>query len=239
MNDFDYNLIKKYVPKEEQEQAIIKLKSGYPIQYIIGNVDFYNSLIEVNENVLIPRFETEYLVERTLKLMKEDNFIQPNILDIGSGSGAIAIALKKAYACQMDAIDISKDAIALAQKNALNNGVDVNFEQMRIEDFNPPKKYDIVISNPPYIPFDGDVDEKTKYEPKIALYAPEDGLYFYRIILEKAQIFLNKHNLMAFEIGFDQASRVKQLILNYFPNAKVICENDLNGYNRYVYAINE
>ncbi len=239
MNDFDYNLIKKYVPKNKQEQAIIKLQSGYPIQYIIGNVDFYNSIIEVNEDVLIPRFETEYLVEKTLKLIQKYNFHCPNILDIGTGSGAIAIALKKACECQMDAIDISHKAIALAQKNALNNKVDINFIHNSIEDFNSLKKYDVIISNPPYIPFNGYVDEKTKYEPNIALFAKEDGLYFYRIILEKVKEMLNKRSLIAFEIGFDQASQVKQLVLKNFPHAEVICENDLNGYNRYVYVINE
>ena len=101
----DIQLIKKYLPEDKWDESIKKLNEGYPVQYIIGNVEFYNCLINVNENVLIPRFETEYLVQDVIKLFKEHQILQPDILDIGTGSGAIAIALKKNYPCFVSAID--------------------------------------------------------------------------------------------------------------------------------------
>ena len=131
----DINLIKKYLPEDKWEDAINKLKTGYPVQYLIGNVEFYNTIIDVNKDVLIPRFETEYLVSDLIKLIKETNIINPDILDIGTGSGAIAIALKKNYPSFVTAIDKSTKAIDLAKKNSKKNKTNIMFLTTPIEDY--------------------------------------------------------------------------------------------------------
>ena len=236
----DINLIKKYLPEDQWEESILKLNEGYPVQYIIGNVDFYNCLINVNENVLIPRFETEYLVQDLINIMKEANILQPDILDIGTGSGAIAIALKKNYPCFVSAIDISKKAIELAKDNAKQNHTNIMFLNESIEDFESNIQYDVIVSNPPYVMSGEYVDEKTKYEPQNAIFAlNDDPLYFYRIILEKSKKLLKKPGVIAFEIGNAQKDSLRELAKEYYPNAKNIQKKDLNNLDRYLYIINE
>lgn len=235
----DKQLIEKYVSKEKQDDAFLLLNKGYPVQYIIGNVDFYGINIEVNEDVLIPRFETEYLVDDLIKITKELHFENPNILEVGTGSGCISIALKKNINCTMEAIDISNEAIKIAKRNALNNHVDINFVNEAIENYSSNQKFDILVSNPPYVDYNSPVDEKIKYEPQIAIYADDRGLYFYKVILEKTKNFLNKKNIIAFEIGYNQADEIESIVKKYYPNSQIIKKNDLNGYNRYIYIINE
>ena len=237
LNDID--LIKKYVKKELQEDAIKKLESGYPVQYIIGNVDFYDCIIDVNESVLIPRFETEYLVQKTINLIKNKGFIKPKILDIGTGSGCIAIALKKNIDCDITAIDISNDAINLANKNALKNNVDINFLCTDFDSYEPDEKFDIIISNPPYVPFNSVVDEKTKYEPQNAIFAKDNGLYFYKTILKKSKKILKQKNIIAFEIGDKQGKKITELSQGYYPKSTINYSMDYNGHDRYLFIINE
>lgn len=240
MNKFDEELIAKYVPYSEQEEAYKKLESGYPVQYIIGNVDFCGHIISVNENVLIPRFETEYLVEHLLFYIQRYNMEEPYILDIGTGSGCISIALKsRIYDAKIDAIDISKEALALAKQNAIDNEVEIDFILKDIKDYTHKEKYDVIVSNPPYVAFDEEVDSKTKYEPKNAIFAKEKGLYFYNIILSKAKNLLNKKGIIAFEIGKDQASAIKEKAKGIYPDSNIIILKDLNGFDRYVFIINE
>ena len=167
MNDIE--LIKKYVAIAKQEEALKLLENGYPVQYIIGNVDFYGNIINVNENVLIPRFETEYLVDKTIKYINKLNNKELDILEIGTGSGCISIALKKSLKSDIDAIDISAKAIEVAKTNAINNNVKINFLECDIHKFKSNKKYDLIISNPPYVPYNSIVDEKIKYEPQNAI----------------------------------------------------------------------
>lgn len=239
MEDNDIKLIKKYISKEEQNDAINKLALGYPIQYIIGNVDFYDTLIKVNEDVLIPRFETEYLVDKTLKYLTILNINNPNILDIGTGSGCIAIALKKHLNCEIDAIDINDKAILLARENANINNVNINFTTKDIHKFNTNKKYDLIISNPPYVPFNSEVDEKIKYEPQNAIYAKDNGLYYYNLIMQKIKNNLNTNYLIAFEIGDKESQDIINIIKKYLPNAYVLLEKDYNNYDRYIFISNK
>ncbi len=234
----DEELIKKYIPKEKQTEALKKLKSGYPVQYIIGNVEFYDTLIKVNEDVLIPRFETEYLVDKTIKYLSYLNINNPNILDIGTGSGCIAIALKKHLNCEIDAIDISASAISLAKENAAINNVNINFTTKDIHEFNTNKKYDLVISNPPYVPFNSNVDEKIKYEPQNAIYAKDNGLYFYDLILQKIKDNLNTNYLIAFEIGDKEGQEIINIIKKNLPNSYALLETDYNNYERYIFISN-
>lgn len=239
MNNFDEELIKKYVPFSNQEEALVRLKKGYPVQYLIGNVEFYGNIIKVNENVLIPRFETEYLVDDLLKIIKTKSSACTKILDVGTGSGCIAIALKKSIDCNVTAIDISAAALDVAKENALVNDTKIEFICCPIEEFEVAEKYDVIVSNPPYVPFDSNVDEKIKYEPQNAIYAKDNGLYFYKIILKKCEKLLKPHGVIAFEIGDNQAGLIKNIAKDIFPKAEIIAKKDLNNYDRYIYIINE
>jgi release factor glutamine methyltransferase len=239
VNNFDKDLIKKYIPEDKWEEAFKKLEEGYPVQYLIGNVEFYGTIIDVNENVLIPRFETEYLVDDLINLIKEYNFSNPKILDIGTGSGCISIALKKNIKCSIMGIDKSNSAIEVAKHNALKNKLDITFENISIEEYASKKKYDIIVSNPPYVRFDEEVDPKTKYEPQEALFAGDNGLYFYKLIINKSKELLNKKSIIAFEIGNGQASDIILLVKKVYPEANIISKKDLNGFERYIYIINE
>ncbi|MGN1379343.1 MAG: peptide chain release factor N(5)-glutamine methyltransferase [Bacilli bacterium] len=239
MDNFDIDLIKKYIPEKKQKKALKKLKKGYPVQYLIGNVDFLGIEIDVNKNVLIPRFETEGLVDKLTKLIKQFNFNNPNILDIGTGSGCISIYLKKNIECNLTAIDISKKAINLAKNNALKTNVTINYINISIEKFISNVKYDIIVSNPPYVSYFESVDKKTKFEPQVAIFSKNNGLYFYEIILQKSINLLNKKNIIAFEIGQNQGESIKTIALKYYPKSIIKIEKDLTSKDRYVFIINE
>lgn len=235
----DKELIRKYVPLNKQKKAFIKLNKGYPVQYIIGNVEFCDALINVNKNVLIPRFETEMLVEKSIKYLKKMFKHQINIIDLGTGSGCIAIALKKALNANVFAIDISRKALKLARRNAKNNHVKVNFKKGDIGK-KPKGKFDCIISNPPYIAYDGFVSYKVKkYEPHIALYALEAGLYFYKIILAYSKDILNRQFLIAFEIDDSLKERLENLLKKEYPKYKYIFEKDLSNLYRYLFIYSE
>ena len=235
----DEELIKKYIESDKQEPALKKLRSGYPVQYIIGNVDFYNAIINVNKDVLIPRFETEYLVEKTIKYLEKINILNPKILEIGTGSGCISIALKKNINCDITAIDISNKAIKVALENAKLNNVNINFINEDIHNFKTNILYDVLISNPPYVPINSEIDEKIKYEPQEAIYAPENGIYFYHIILKKLHNNLNKKYLIAFEIGDHEGIEISNLVKDYLPNSYILIEKDYNNFERYLFISSE
>ena len=229
----DLELLKnKY--KNNFDEIIKKIESGYPVQYSIGNVEFYNSIIKVNENVLIPRFETEVLVDKTINYAKKIFNKKIKIIDLGTGSGCIAIALAKELDANVDALDISESALEVARDNAKKNNVEINFINQNMED-SLDNNYDIIISNPPYIPNDGFVEKIVKEnEPNIALFAPNKGLYFYEEILKKHLNNLNKPGLIAFEIGDNQEEDLK-IILNNHNNIRYSFENDLQGLTRYLF----
>lgn len=237
MNDLE--LIKKYVPNNLVNEAIKKLNEGIPVQYIIGNVYFYNSVILVNENVLIPRFETEYLIEKTINYLKKINKNNYNILEVGTGSGCISIALKKELSCNILAIDINEEAIILAKENAIKNDTVINFKIEDIHNYKDNNKYDLIISNPPYVPYNSEVDKKIKYEPQNAIYAKDNGVYFYKIILEKVKNNLNNDYLIAFEIGDKEGILIKDIVNSILPNAYVKIEKDYNNYERYIFITNK
>lgn len=226
--------------KETYQQGIKQLQEGKPIQYIIGNVDFYGNIINVNENVLIPRFETELLVEKTIKYINQHfKNKKLNIIDLGTGSGCIAIALKKILmSLEVDALDISKEAIELAKKNAHQNKVSINFIEGNMED--PlSKKYDVIISNPPYIDYGEEIMDIVKNnEPHIALYAKEKGIYYYHKIIKNLKNNLPNNYLIAFEIGHTQAKKIEELAIKYLDNPKIIIEKDYSGKDRFIFIIN-
>ena len=234
MTDIEY--LKKYY-KGNIDEAIERLNNGEPVQYIVGNVDFYNSNFIVNKNVLIPRFETEELVLNTINFIKE-YFNKPKVLDIGTGSGAIAISIKKEIDSIVYATDISKEALEVAKENAKRNKVDINFINTNLYD-GINEKFDVIVSNPPYIRYDEEIDEVVKNnEPHIALYADNNGLYYYEEILKNIKNILNDKYLIAFEIGKDQAEDINKLKDKYLPDSSILLKKDLEGRDRMIFIYN-
>ncbi len=235
--DYDHELTKEEL--EELESQIKRVIDGEPIQYVIGNVDFYGNIINVDKNVLIPRFETETLVEKTYNYIKKYFKGKINILDLCTGSGCIAITLKKLTNGSIDASDISSSALKVAIANAKNNNVDINFIESNILD-NIDKKYDVIISNPPYIAYDEKIMDIVKdNEPNIALYAPDNGLFFYKEIIKNCRKNLKDKYIIAFEIGYTQGNFLKEYARKSFEDAKILVEKDLSGKDRYLFIINE
>lgn len=234
MTDIEY--LKKYLDPSKLEEGIKQLEQGIPVQYIVGNVDFYGSFIEVNPNVLIPRFETEELVEKTISYIQE-YFDKPiDILEIGTGSGCISIALfKNLKQVTIDAADISKEALEVAIKNAKNNQATIHFFESDLFS-NVSKTYDVLISNPPYISYQEEImDLVKKNEPHLALYADHDGLYCYEEMMKHASSYLNKKAMIAFEIGHKQGKALKDLAETYFPDSFYKVEKDLQGRDRFFF----
>lgn len=213
------------------------LKQGYPIQYLIGYVNFYGNKINVNENVLIPRYETEGLVEKTINYLKSKRE-NSTILDIGTGSGAISIALKKEItSLKVTGCDISIKALEVAEDNAKNNHVDIDFIKSDIFS-NIKSKFDVIISNPPYISENESIEEIVKkYEPNIALFAKNNGLYFYEEIIKEASKYLNNGGLICFEIGSTQAEDIILIAKKYLTNYDISIGKDLSNKNRYAYIL--
>ena len=226
----DWEILTKKYPNTEE---LLEKLTTYPPQYLIGNVEFYGKTIKVDERVLIPRFETENLVDKTIKYAKKLFNKKIDIIDLGTGSGCIAIALKTNLYSNVTAIDISKEALTLAKENARLNNADITFINKSMTD-SLEKTYDIIISNPPYIPYDGFVEEKVKNtEPNIALFADSDGLYFYKQILTKHLSNLNTPGLIAFEIGDNQKEKLETIVTNL--NLQYHFEEDLQGLPRYLF----
>ncbi|ALC86556.1 SAM-dependent methyltransferase [Bacillus sp. FJAT-22090] len=220
--------------------------TGRPFQYIIGQETFYGRDFIVNENVLIPRPETEELIEdvkkRALKLFGTNKVIQ--VADIGTGSGAIAISIKKEMPNTIvTATDISTEALRVAMKNAQRLDAEVQFEQGDLLAPIANQKWDIILSNPPYIgqqEAESLSDTVIEYEPHLALFAEEDGLQLYRKMAEQLPTMMNIPSLIGFEIGYEQGTAVQKMLQKAFPNAAVEVVKDINKKNRFVFCtINE
>ena len=235
MTDIEY--LEKYYNGDIKD-GIKRLKDGEPVQYIVGNVDFYGYSFIVNKNVLIPRFETEQLVEQTIFYINKLFNNKIDIVDLGTGSGCIAITLKKEMNCNMTAVDISTSALLVAIENAIKNNALIDFiEGDMLNPLN--KKYDVIISNPPYISYDEEIMDIVKNnEPHTALYADNNGLYFYEEILKHVSKYLKDKYLVAFEIGQTQANEIKELAKVYLYNPKIIIKKDLQGLDRFIFIMN-
>jgi len=211
------------------------LHENKPIQYLIGTSCFYGYDFIVNENVLIPRFETEELVENILyKYDEHFGGRKVEVCDLATGSGCIAITLAKEEPnMHVVATDISKEALEVAKRN--NEKFDANVKFLQGDMLTPlkGKKFDIFVSNPPYIPENEDVDSLVKdNEPNLALFGGDDGMKFYRIILQGLRPLLNKKALVAFEHGYDKKEEMLALCKKYFPECKAECIKDLEGKDR-------
>lgn len=206
-----------------------------PLQYIIGDTQFLDLNINVNSNVLIPRPETESLIEKVIETEKDSNK-KLKILDIGTGSGCIAIALAKYYKnSEVIAADISESAIKTAKENAENAGINnIQFFQFDILQKKPKSKFDIIVSNPPYIS-ENDYNKLEKelfYEPKNALSDGGDGFAFYRRYAEIFESILNENAKFFLEIGFGQYEKIYEIFS--VTKLQISVSKDLNGVERIV-----
>lgn len=216
---------------ERIEDLVSQRIKGRPLWYCIGDTNFYGYTIKVDERVLIPRPETEILCEQAIKCV----FDGAEVLDLCTGSGAIAITVNKETGAKVVAVDISSDAILLAQENAKENQAQVEFIQSDMFSNLTDRKFDLIISNPPYIR-SSDIlnlqDEVKNYEPILALDGGEDGLDFYRIIVNNVLNYLNKNGIVLLECGYDQAKDVAEL----FNGFDVEIIKDYSGIERIVKA---
>jgi protein-(glutamine-N5) methyltransferase, release factor-specific len=239
--DANQYLLNQSMPLGEEEEkkvnsyfeAIQKRSEKIPLQYITGEQNFCGLDFYVNENVLIPRLDTEVLVEKILEYEEPGQ----RVMDMCTGSGCIAITLQKLGGFQVMAVDISEEALTLARKNAQRNQAQVTFFQSNMfEQLSNTSKVDVIVSNPPYIEskvVDELDDEVKKYEPRLALDGMEDGLHFYRILAREGKRFLNEGGRLYVEIGFDQAEAVKELFgAQGFLDIQVY--KDLAGLDRVV-----
>ncbi|MBO0474449.1 peptide chain release factor N(5)-glutamine methyltransferase [Enterococcus ureasiticus] len=230
--------LKEEITSEDEQQInedLEKLVQNYPPQYLLGYSDFYGHRFMVNEHTLIPRPETEELVDRCLK---ENPNKQMTVVDVGTGTGAIAISLKLDRPnWQVTAIDISEEALQVAKKNAEQLNAEVCFSHGDALKPMKEQKIDILISNPPYISNrEWDLmDESVRtFEPKTALFAENEGLAIYQRLAEEAKELLNPDGKIYLEIGFQQGEAVKQLFQQTFPQKQVQVAQDLSGNDRMV-----
>ena len=232
---FNKKKISKY--KVNKINRILEKSKTYPIQYIAGNVDFYGYNYIVNKNVLIPRFETEELVSETINYINKMNK-NVKIIDIGTGSGCIGITLKRELKnAKVTLVDISKKALNVARKN--KKSLDIKLLKSNLfEKLNG--KYDLIISNPPYISYNEEIMDIVKNnEPNIALFADNEGLYYYEEILKTCKDYLNDEYLIAFEIGATQKDKIIAIVNKYLPNSNIISKKDMQGRDRMIFIMNK
>ncbi|MBQ2639660.1 MAG: peptide chain release factor N(5)-glutamine methyltransferase [Bacilli bacterium] len=233
------NHLDEYVDEDKVKlfkEEMKSLKEGKPIQYVLGHVNFFGNKFYVNKNVLIPRFETEELVEKTIEYINK-YFNRPiDIIDLGCGSGVIGLTLEKKVSTKsVDLIDISKEALEVTKENIKNlkskaNTIESNFFE------NVDKKYDLIISNPPYIKTNEEIEVIVKEnEPHLALYAGVDGLDCYKKIIENIKPHMKDRCIIAFEIGCDQTEDIKKLINKYLDDVRIEVKKDLSNRDRMIF----
>jgi release factor glutamine methyltransferase len=216
------------------------LEKNMPVQQIIGYVYFYGYKFKVTNQALIPRFETEELVANVL--IQYDEYFAPkkvDMIDVGTGSGCLAIALaKEEPRFNVLATDISAEALSLAKENAELIGADIEFIQGDMIKPVMDRKFDILVSNPPYIPTDEDVDDIIiNHEPHIALFGGEDGLKFIREIIQDSKHILKEKAIIAFEHAYNKAEAIQALAKEAYPNAKVFTLKDMQQLDRMTFII--
>lgn len=220
---------------DKYKKMVFARKNNYPLQYIIGNVNFYGYEFNVRKNVLIPRFETEQLVYHVSEFIKKNFDKTIKIIDLGCGSGVIGITLKKLFdAVNVTCLDISDDALILTKENADKLKADIEVIKGDMLENNA-DKYDVIVSNPPYIRTDEEIESIVRdNEPHLALYGGNDGLDYYDKILRKAKSCLNDKFLIAFEMGSDQKDDIISLVNKYLSDVKIEVYKDLSERDRVV-----
>ena len=233
------NNLSEQLSKDKQDKyfSLIEkhIKEDVPLSHLVGFEYFYDRKYKVTKDVLSPRMETEELIYKVIEYVKATNKNNLKILDLCTGSGIIAITLKKELEnifLEIVASDISDAALKVAKENAIMNEAEVKFIQSDIfENIN--EKFDIIVSNPPYIAYNDKItmeDNVLNYDPHLALFAEEDGMYFYREIVENAKEYLEEDGLVFFEIGYDQREKILKLANENGFKAEVY--KDINGRDR-------
>ena len=237
------NDLKQLDCKQEKEYflKIKKILENNPIEYITNKKEFMNLELYVNQDVLIPRQDTEILVEEVINILQNINAENIQILDMCTGSGAIAIALaKNVEKCIVDAVDISSGALEVVRKNVVKNQVEDKINIINSDLFSkvPNKKYNLIVSNPPYIERNviENLDKQVQKEPIIALDGGEDGLDFYKKIINEASSYLESNGYLCFEIGYNQKNEVQNLLSNSGKYQDIYCKKDLCGNDRVIIA---
>ena len=238
MHEFNENLALELTEEDEQKyfQLINKhIKDDTPLSHLVGFEYFYDRKFKVTSDVLSPRLETEELVYKVINYIRKNNLTNIKILDLCTGSGIIGITLKKEleeFDVKILASDISSRALTVAKENASSLEADISFVESDLFS-NIQDKFDIIVSNPPYIAND---DKKTikenvlNYDPHLALFADEEGMYFYRNIIEKSRSYLNEKGIMFFEIGYDQKEKI--ITLGENNKFETVIYKDINGRDR-------
>jgi len=238
MREFNENLALELTEEDEQKyfQLINKhIKDDTPLSHLVGFEYFYDRKFKVTSDVLSPRLETEELVYKVINYIRKNNLTNIKILDLCTGSGIIGITLKKEleeFDVKILASDISSRALTVAKENASSLEADISFVESDLFS-NIQDKFDIIVSNPPYIAND---DKKTikenvlNYDPHLALFADEEGMYFYRNIIEKSRPYLNEKGIMFFEIGYDQKEKI--ITLGENNKFETVIYKDINGRDR-------
>ena len=218
------------------KKEVLALEEGNPLQYVLGYVNFYGNKFLVDERCLIPRFETEELVENTIKYINKYFNNPVDIIDLGTGSGVIGLTLEnKVNTNKVDLVDISKDALEIANKNKESLNSKANLIE---SDFftNINDKYDVIISNPPYIMDNEEIEDIVKNnEPHLALYAGVKGLDCYEKILSNISNHMKDKCLIAFEIGYTQSSDITNLVNKYLDNVRIEVKKDLSNKDRMLF----
>ena len=233
------NSLSEQLSKEKEDKyfSLIEkhIKEDVPLSHLVGFEYFYDRKFKVTKDVLSPRMETEELIYKVVDYIKANDKDNLKILDLCTGSGIIAITLRKELenmSLEVVASDISEEALKVAKENAILNDGDVKFIQSDIfENIN--EKFDIIVSNPPYIAYSDKItmeDNVLNYDPHLALFAEEDGIYFYREIVENAKEYLEEDGIVFFEIGYDQREKMLELAKRNDFIAKIY--KDLNGRDR-------
>ena len=238
------NNLSEQISKEIEDKyfSLIEkhIKEDVPLSHLVGFEYFYDRKYKVTKDVLSPRMETEELIYKVIEYVKASNKNKFKILDLCTGSGIIAITLKKELeqvSVDVIASDISEEAIEVAKENAQSHDATIKFIKSDIFN-NIDDKFDIIVSNPPYIDRKDEVtmlDNVLKYDPHLALFAEEEGLYFYRKIIEQAKDYLKENGVMFFEIGYDQKDKIIQLADMNEYSAKVY--KDINGRDRMAFLV--
>ena len=238
MREFNENLALELTEEDEQKyfQLINKhIKDDTPLSHLVGFEYFYDRKFKVTSDILSPRMETEELVYKVIDYIRKNNLTNIKILDLCTGSGIIGITLKKEleeFDVKILASDISSRALTVAKENASSLEADISFGESDLFS-NIQDKFDIIVSNPPYIAND---DKKTikenvlNYDPHLALFADEEGMYFYRNIIEKSRPYLNEKGIMFFEIGYDQKEKI--ITLGENNKFETVVYKDINGRDR-------
>lgn len=220
--------------KVVKQKAELRAKTRQPIQYIIGSAYFMGNLYKVTPSVLIPRDETEIVVSNAINIINKNSL--KTILDIGTGSGCIACTVSERCKCSVTATDISEKALNIAKTNSENLFQKIEFIQSDLFENLDNKKYDMIISNPPYIPKGTTLQKEVQFEPKTALYTNDStGCEFYEKIIEQGKNHLNKNGFIVFELGINESEQVK---LSFEKNGytNILIEKDLAGIDRVISA---